>query len=68
MQDMSEHILLIDDDMRLSAMVGDYLRSHGYQVSSAPSLALGRDMLARQACDALILDLMLPDGDRKSVV
>ncbi len=63
MQDMSEHILLIDDDMRLSAMVGDYLRSHGYQVSSAPSLALGRDMLARQACDALILDLMLPDGD-----
>ncbi len=63
MQDMSEHLLLIDDDMRLSAMVGDYLRSHGYQISSAPSLAAGREMLARQAFDALILDLMLPDGD-----
>lgn len=63
MQDMSEHLLLIDDDMRLSAMVGDYLRSHGYQISSAPSLGAGRDMLARQAYDALILDLMLPDGD-----
>ncbi|HEX5310212.1 response regulator transcription factor [Aquabacterium sp.] len=60
---MSEHLLLIDDDMRLSAMVGDYLRSHGYQISSAPSLAAGREMLARQAFDALILDLMLPDGD-----
>ena len=63
MLDMSEHILMIDDDMRLSAMVGDYLRSHGYQVSTAPSLGAGREMLARQACDALVLDLMLPDGD-----
>jgi two-component system phosphate regulon response regulator OmpR len=63
MSDMSEHILLIDDDMRLSAMVGDYLRSHGYQVSSAPSLGAGRDLLARQTFDALVLDLMLPDGD-----
>jgi len=63
MPDMSEHILLIDDDLRLSAMVGDYLRSHGYQVSNAPTLAAGRDLLARQACDALVLDLMLPDGD-----
>ncbi|CAH0351781.1 Transcriptional regulatory protein OmpR [Aquabacterium sp. CECT 9606] len=63
MLDMSEHILLIDDDLRLSAMVGDYLRSHGYQVSSAPTLSAGRELLARQAVDALVLDLMLPDGD-----
>ena len=63
MQDMSEQILLIDDDLRLSSMVSDYLRSHGYNVSCAPSLKAGRDMLARQACDALVLDLMLPDGD-----
>lgn len=63
MSDMSEHILLIDDDVRLSAMVGDYLRAHGYQVSSAPSLAAGREMLARQSFDGLVLDLMLPDGD-----
>ena len=63
MMDMSEHILMIDDDLRLSAMVGDYLRSHGYNVSIAPSLGAGRELLARQACDALVLDLMLPDGD-----
>ncbi len=63
MVDMSEHILMIDDDMRLSAMVGDYLRSHGFQVTTAPSLTAGRELLARQACDALVLDLMLPDGD-----
>ena len=63
MPDMSEHILLIDDDLRLSAMVGDYLRGHGYQVSCAPSLAAGRELIGRQAFDALVLDLMLPDGD-----
>jgi DNA-binding response OmpR family regulator len=63
MADMAEHILLIDDDMRLSAMVADYLRSHGYQVSTAASLTAGRELLARQAVDALVLDLMLPDGD-----
>ena len=64
MADMSnEHILLIDDDLRLSAMVGDYLRGHGYEVSNAPSLAAGRELLARQSFDALVLDLMLPDGD-----
>lgn len=63
MPDMSEHILLIDDDLRLSAMVGDYLRGHGYLVSCAPSLAAGRELIARQAFDALVLDLMLPDGD-----
>jgi len=60
---MNGKLLLIDDDMRLSAMVGDYLRSHGYQVTTAPSLCAGRELLARQACDALVLDLMLPDGD-----
>ncbi|NBD20664.1 response regulator [Aquabacterium fontiphilum] len=60
---MTEHILLIDDDVRLSAMVGDYLKAHGYQVSSAPNLRTGREMLARQTFDVLVLDLMLPDGD-----
>ena len=63
MADMTEHILLIDDDVRLSAMVGDYLKAHGYQISSAPNLRTGRELLARQTFDALVLDLMLPDGD-----
>jgi DNA-binding response OmpR family regulator len=63
MLDMSGHILMIEDDRRLSDMVSDYLRSHGYQVDCMPSLAEGRRWLAQQCCDVLILDLMLPDGD-----
>ena len=60
---MSTRLLLIDDDARLSAMVADYLRGSGYEVSVAGSLAEGREALAAVAHDALVLDLMLPDGD-----
>jgi two-component system, OmpR family, phosphate regulon response regulator OmpR len=56
-------LLLIDDDERLTTMVGDYLRRNGFEVDSAGSLAAGRDRLKAQAYDALLLDLMLPDGD-----
>jgi two-component system, OmpR family, phosphate regulon response regulator OmpR len=59
----TQRLLLIDDDARLTAMVGDYLRSAGYEVEVAPNLAIGRTMLQSQAYDALLLDLMLPDGD-----
>jgi DNA-binding response OmpR family regulator len=56
-------LLLIDDDERLTTMVGDYLRGHGYEVEAAPSLAAGRARLEGGRFDALLLDLMLPDGD-----
>lgn len=62
---MTTRLLLIDDDARLSDMVGDYLRGCGYQVDTAGSLAHGRKLLGDDAgaYDALLLDLMLPDGD-----
>lgn len=60
---MTARLLLIDDDTRLTALVGDYLRRNGLEVDTAGSLAQGRESLARTAYDALLLDLMLPDGD-----
>jgi DNA-binding response OmpR family regulator len=60
---VSARILLIDDDARLAAMVGDYLRGGGFEVDAAGSLAMGRERLATGAYEALVLDLMLPDGD-----
>jgi len=56
-------LLLIDDDHRLAEMVGGYLRHNGFEVDSAESLAAGRAQLKGGAYDALLLDLMLPDGD-----
>ena len=60
---MPARLLLIDDDERLTTMVGDYLRRNGFEVDSAGSLGAGRERLKAQAYDALLLDLMLPDGD-----
>ena len=60
---MTPRLLLIDDDARLTAMVGDYLGAAGYAVVSAGSLAAGRRHLQAESFDALVLDLMLPDGD-----
>ena len=57
------HLLLIDDDARLTRMVGDYLRTQGFDVDTAGTLAEGRMRLTASAYDALVLDLMLPDGD-----
>jgi len=56
-------LLLIDDDIRLTDMVGAYLRDNGFEVDTAASLAAGRDRLKKGSYDALVLDLMLPDGD-----
>jgi DNA-binding response OmpR family regulator len=57
------HLLLIDDDARLTRMVGDYLRTQGFDVDTAGTLAEGRMRLGAASYDALVLDLMLPDGD-----
>jgi DNA-binding response OmpR family regulator len=57
------HLLLIDDDSRLTRMVGEYLRTQGFDVDTAGTLAEGRMRLHAGGYDALVLDLMLPDGD-----
>jgi two-component system phosphate regulon response regulator OmpR len=60
---MTPRLLLIDDDARLAAMVTDYLGQAGFTIETAASLAAGRRSLVERSFDALVLDLMLPDGD-----
>src|SRR5262245_64255297 len=60
---MTVRLLLIDDDTRLTSMVADYLQANGFDVTTAGSLAAGREQLRQGSFDALLLDLMLPDGD-----
>jgi len=60
---MAERILMIDDDTRLAAMVSDYLGGAGFRVSAAATAREGEAQLKRDSFDAVILDLMLPDGD-----
>ena len=60
---MSEHILLIEDDARLAGMVREYLGESGFRITVAPTGGEGLALQSRQAFDAVILDLMLPDMD-----
>jgi two-component system phosphate regulon response regulator OmpR len=56
-------ILLIEDDPRLAEMVARYLGEAGFTVARAATGQSGIALAARDAFDALILDLMLPDID-----
>jgi DNA-binding response OmpR family regulator len=60
---MADRILLIEDDPRLAEMVKNYLGGAGFDIAIAPKGATGIAMEAREAFDAVILDLMLPDMD-----
>ena len=60
---MSDSILLIEDDPRLAEMVSGYLGEAGYHVSRASTATQGLSMYQRGQYQAIVLDLMLPDGD-----
>lgn len=60
---MSDRILLIEDDLRLAEMVKDYLDGAGFRTMRAATATAGLALHARQAFDAIVLDLMLPDMD-----
>jgi len=54
---------MVEDDARLAEMVSEYLGTSGFRVTVCGSGAAGLERLAREAYDALVLDLMLPDMD-----
>lgn len=60
---MAPKILLVEDDRRLAEMVSEYLGEAGFSVSVAGDGRTGLARLAAEPCDALVLDLMLPDMD-----
>ncbi len=60
---MTPRVLIIDDDERLAAMLRSYLEARGYAVLHRPDLASGLAQARLGKPDAVILDIMLPDGD-----
>ncbi len=56
-------ILQIEDDVRLAAMVREYLSPHGFAITHAIDATSGLQALATGRFDAVLLDLMLPDAD-----
>ncbi|MCB9666251.1 MAG: response regulator transcription factor [Alphaproteobacteria bacterium] len=60
---MTERILVVDDDVRLADMLATYLGEHGFDVVTRGTVASGLAVARDQHVDAVILDVMLPDGD-----
>jgi two-component system phosphate regulon response regulator OmpR len=60
---VTQRILLIEDDARLAEMIRDYLGGAGFRVEQAGNGTAGLALQAREAFDAIVLDLMLPDMD-----
>jgi len=60
---MTRRVLMIEDDLRLGAMVATYLRGAGFEVEQAADGAGGLAALGAGGVDLVLLDLMLPDAD-----
>jgi two-component system, OmpR family, response regulator len=59
----SAHILVVDDQKDICDVVQDYLVGEGYRVTTANDGTTMRRIIAQNAIDLVILDLMLPGED-----
>lgn len=59
----NEHILVVDDDIRIRQMLIRYFEDEGYRVTAAADGAAMRDSLQKNAIDIILLDLVLPGGE-----
>ncbi|HEY2070185.1 MAG TPA: response regulator [Rhizomicrobium sp.] len=54
------HLLVIDDDERLRALLQRYLTANGFRVSAAADASEARTLMKSMAFDLLIVDVMMP--------
>jgi two-component system KDP operon response regulator KdpE len=59
---MSGRLLVVDDEPRFLGTLATNLRSAGYTVDTAETACGAIDAIARTIPDAVVLDLLLPDG------
>ncbi|WP_265502105.1 response regulator [Paracoccus beibuensis] len=57
------HLLIVDDDERIRALLGRFLRKNGYMVSMARDAAQARRLLAGLEFDLIVMDVMMPGED-----
>ena len=55
-------LLLIDDDQELCELLGSWLSQEGFQVRACHDGLSARKALLDSSPDAVVLDVMLPDG------
>jgi two-component system, OmpR family, KDP operon response regulator KdpE len=60
--DSGQHILVVDDEPQIVRALKVILRAEGYQVSEAATKSEALDAVSVRPPDAVVLDLLLPDG------
>jgi two-component system phosphate regulon response regulator OmpR len=58
--DMTPHVLLVDDDLRLRGLLETFLRREGFQVAVAGNAQQMQKVLQELPIDLMVLDLVLP--------
>jgi two-component system phosphate regulon response regulator OmpR len=56
------HLLIVDDDSRIRALLARYLTMQGYRVTTAANSADAKAKMQSLAFDILVLDVMMPGG------
>ena len=59
-EDDAIHVLVVDDDRRLRALLSSYLTKNGHRVTVASTAAEARAFLDGLAFDIIVLDVMMP--------
>lgn len=62
-ESLAFHVLVVDDDARLRALIGRYLEEQGFLVTAAQDAAAARAAMERMAFDAMVLDVTMPGPD-----
>jgi two-component system KDP operon response regulator KdpE len=57
-----EHVLVVDDEPQILRALGVILRNAGYAVATAATKSEALDAVSVRPPDAMVLDLVLPDG------
>ena len=60
---MSQRVLVVDDDPRLSRVVAMYLTLEGFEVTTADDAEAGLAAIKRDCPDLIILDIMMAGMD-----
>jgi len=63
MNDNAPHILVVDDDSRLAALLKKYLSDNEYRVSVAATAEVARAKMNGLSFDLIVLDRMMPGED-----
>ncbi|MBT2187085.1 response regulator [Sphingobium nicotianae] len=61
------HLLLVDDEAAIREPLGSYLQRSGFRVSEAANAAEARKILAGNAIELVVLDVMMPGEDGLSL-